>query len=190
MFIPLVLDHPQMIGAILRGTPTWVWGLLAGLVFLGLTQIRDRTASLLRVSVLPLAMTSLSIWGITGAFGKSPMFGYVMLAWMLVAAIAFAALGMTSAPKGTTYDAGARTFFLPGSWLPLAMILGVFFTRYVVNVDIAMNPMLTRDGQYTIIVAAMYGLFTGAFLGRAARLWRLAAERGSGFVLQRGPNLQ
>jgi hypothetical protein len=60
-----------------------------------------------------------------------------------------------------------------------------------VNVDIAMNPALTRDGQYTIIVAAMYGLFIGTFLGRGARLWRLAAERsGFGFMLQRDPNLQ
>jgi uncharacterized protein YneF (UPF0154 family) len=73
--------------------------------------------------------------------------------------------------------------------LPLVMILGIFLTRYVVNVDIAMNPPLTRDGQYTMIVAAMYGLFTGAFLGRAARLWRLAAERsGAGFLLQRDPS--
>jgi hypothetical protein len=188
MLIPLLLDHPEMAGTIVRATPAWVWGLLAALVWLGAAQLRDRNASLARVSILPVVMTGLSVWGVTGAFGKSPMFGYVMLTWMLVAAIAFAAIGMTSAPKGTTYDAGTRTYFLPGSWVPLAMIVGIFLTRYVVNVDVAMNPTLTRDGQYTIVVAAMYGLFTGAFLGRAARLWRLAAERsGAGFLLQRDP---
>ena len=188
MLIPMLFDHPEMLGTILARTPGWVWGLLAGLTWLGAAQLRDRNASLARVSIFPLVMTSLSVWGIAGAFGKSPMFGYVMLAWMLVAAVAFAAIGMTAAPNGTTYDAGTRTFFLPGSWVPLAMIAGIFFTRYVVNVDIAMNPALIRDGQYTVSVAAMYGLFTGAFLGRAARLWRLAAERGgAGFLLQRDP---
>jgi hypothetical protein len=191
MVLSLVLAHPEMVGTILRNTPTWVWGLLAALVWMGLAQVRDRTAGLVRVSILPFAMTGLSVWGIAGAFGNSPMFGYVMLTWMLVAAIAFAVIGMTSPPKGTTYDAATRTYFLPGSWVPLATILAIFFTRYVVNVDIAMNPGLTRDGQYTIIVAAMYGLFTGTFLGRGARLWRLAAEcSGFGFLLQRDPNLQ
>jgi len=190
MLISMLIEHPQMLTTILSHTPTWVWGLLAALIWLGVSQLRDRTAGLLRVSIQPIAMTALAIWGITGAFGNSPMFGYVMLTWMLVAAIAFAAIGMTSAPAGTTYDATSRSYFLPGSWVPLAMIVGIFVTRYIVNVDVAMNPPLVRDGQYTLVVAGLYGLFTGSFLGRAARLWRLAAESsgsGFGFLLQRDP---
>ncbi|HUR87550.1 MAG TPA: DUF6622 family protein [Ramlibacter sp.] len=173
----MLFQHPEMTGAILRGTPVWVWALLAGLVSLGITQARDRNASLTRVTILPVVMTGLAIWGVVGAFGKSPMFGYVMLTWMLVGAIAFAVIGLTNPPAGTTYDGATRTYFLPGSWLPLGIIIGIFLTRYVVNVDIAINPMLARDGQYALLVAALYGLFTGTFLGRAARLWRLAAER-------------
>jgi hypothetical protein len=185
MHIPILLERPEMLGPVLRGTPGWVWGLLAGLVWLGLSQLRDRNASLARVTVMPLAMTGLAVWGITGAFGRSPMFGYVMLAWMLVASIAFAAIGLTAAPKGTRYDASARSFFLPGSWMPLAMIAGIFVTRYIVNVDVAIQPDVARDGPYTLLVAALYGLFTGVFLGRAARLWRLAAEAGGRRFLMR-----
>ena len=49
-------------------------------------------------------------------------------------------------------------------------------------------PSLTRDAMYTVIVAGLYGLSTGLFVGRAARLWRLAAEQhGVGFNLQRDP---
>lgn len=177
MLIPMLIERPQMIETVLRHTPAWVWGLLAGLVALGVTQLRDREASLLRVSVMPVAMTGLAMWGMAGAFGNSPAFGQVMLAWMLVAAITFAAIGLTAAPEGTVYDAATRTYFVPGSWIPLALILVVFFTRYVVNVDIAMQPSLTRDATYSIAVGAIYGLSTGIFTGRAARLWRLAAER-------------
>jgi hypothetical protein len=188
MLIPMLVSNPQVILPVLRGTPGWVWALLAGLVALGVTQLRDRTASLVRVSVMPVAMTAFAVWGLSGAFGSSPMFGYAMLAWMLVAALVFAAIGVTSAPRGTTYDPAGRTFFLPGSWVPLALILAIFLTRYVVNVDIAMQPSLKGDGEYTIFVAGLYGLSTGIFVGRAARLWRLAAERsGFGFLLQRDP---
>jgi hypothetical protein len=178
MLIPLVMHQPQMLAVILRGTPGWVWALLAGLVWLGLSQSRDREASLLRIAIMPVAMMALSIWGMVSAFGASPLFGYVMLMWMFAAAASFAAIGMTSPPRGTEYHPATRTFFLPGSWMPLLLIAGIFLTRYVVNVDVAMQPALARNGNYTLIVAAVYGLCSGIFIGRAARLWRLAGERG------------
>ncbi|MEJ6023918.1 DUF6622 family protein [Ramlibacter sp. PS4R-6] len=188
MLIPMLIDHPQVIGPVLRGTPGWVWGLLAALVALGVTQLRDRQASLVRVSIMPVAMTGFAIWGLVGAFSAASAFGYMMIAWMLVAAVVFAGIAMTAAPKGTEYDAAQRTFFLPGSWVPLALILAVFLTRYVVNIDIAMQPSLKQDGSYMAVVAGIYGISTGLFVGRAARLWRLAAERsGFGFLLQRDP---
>jgi hypothetical protein len=188
MLIPTLIDHPQVILPVLRGTPPWVWGLLAGLLALGITQLRDRTAGLVRVSIMPVAMTAFALWGLNTAFGNSLTFGYAVMAWMLVAAVVFAGIAATSAPRGTTFDPAERVFFLPGSWVPLALIVAVFLTRYVVNVDIAMEPSLKSDGAYTVIVAGIYGFSTGLFAGRAARLWRLAAERsGFGFLLQRDP---
>lgn len=188
MLISALFQQPQMIGAILRGTPTFVWVLLAVLVGIGLAQTRDREAGVLRVSALPVVLTAFGIWGMSAAFGKSPMFGYAMLMWMFAAAVSFAVVGTMRAPARTEYHPATRSFFLPGSWAPLALIAGIFLTRYVVNVDIAMHPELARDGQYTFIVAGVYGLCSGIFVGRAARLWRVAAEKsGAGFMLQRDP---
>lgn len=188
MFIPLLFDHPEMIAAILRGTPPWVWLLLAGLLSLGFSQTRDRRASLARVSIMPLAMTAFSIYGAVAAFGRSPMFGYTMMAWMLAAAISFSIAGTRALPLATTYDRATRTYFLPGTWVTLALIAAIFVTRYVVNVDVAIRPELARDGAYTLLVGALYGAFSGIFLGRAARLWRLAAEQhGFGLTFQSDP---
>lgn len=178
MFIPLLFDHPEMLGAILRGTPVWVWLLLAALVWYGLKQTLPRRAKLGRVLAGPLLLTALSLWSLVGAFGRSPMFGAAMLAWMLLAATAFAAVGMSTPPAGTQFDPASRRFLLPGSFVPLATIVAIFLTRYVVNVDIAIQPALARDATYTLAVAAIYGLFSGQFLGRMARLWRVAAEHG------------
>jgi hypothetical protein len=189
MLISLLMHQPQMLGTILRHTPAWVGALLAGLVWLGLSQARDRETSLARIAITPVAMMALSIWGMVSAFGSSPMFGYAMLMWMFAGAVTFASIGMTRAPRGTQYHPATRTFFLPGSWVPLLLIAGIFITRYVVNVDVAMQPGLARDGQYTLIVGAVYGLCSGIFIGRAARLWRLAAERGrAGLALQCEPH--
>ena len=71
MLIQILTQHPEAIGSILRQTPSWVWGLLAGFVALGSTQLRDRSASLLRVSIMPVAMTLFSLWGTVSAFGGS-----------------------------------------------------------------------------------------------------------------------
>jgi hypothetical protein len=56
----------------------------------------------------------------------------------------------------------------------MLLIVGVFLVKYVVGVEFAVAPRLMRDTQYALGVAAIYGAFTGIFLGRAARLWRLA----------------
>jgi uncharacterized protein DUF6622 len=65
-------------------------------------------------------------------------------------------------------------FKLPGSWVPLLLILGIFLTRYVVGVELAMRPGLAHDANYVLVTGVLYGLFSGIFVGRAARLLRLA----------------
>ena len=174
MLIQMLVNQPQMLGPVLKNTPLWVWGLLTALTYLGLSQAKARTAGLVRVTFMPVVMTALSLWGTISAFGSSPMFGYVMLAWMFAWAVTLAVIAPMAHARGTTYDATTRTYSMPGSWVPMLLILGIFLTKYVVGVELAMAPNLARDGQYTLVVGTLYGLFSGIFTGRAARLWRLA----------------
>jgi hypothetical protein len=97
-----------------------------------------------------------------------------MLAWMLAWAVTLAIVAPMAPARGTSYDTATRSYSMPGSWIPMLLILGIFLTKYVVGVELAMAPTLARDGQYTLVVGALYGLFSGLFTGRAARLWRLA----------------
>jgi hypothetical protein len=173
MLIQLLTQHPEALGTVLSKTPLWVGGLFAGLLALGLSQVRDRQVSRLRMAIMPFAMTGLSLWGTASAFGKSPLFGYVTLVWAVGALLVGGLVAMSSAPAGTRHDAASRSFHIPGSWLPMALILGIFLTKYIVGVDLTMQPSLAHDAQYTLAVGALYGIFSGAFAGRAARLWRL-----------------
>jgi hypothetical protein len=179
MLIQTLIHQPQILGTVLKHTPVWVWGLLAGLVALGLIQTRLRHASWLRVALLPVTMTALSIWGNSSAFGASPLFGTVMLVWLAAAVLLLAAVASTAAPRGAAYDAASRSYRIPGSWTPMALIVAIFLVKYVVGVDLAMQPALAHDSQYTLIVATLYGAFSGIFIGRAARLWRLASRPAS-----------
>lgn len=160
------------LAAILQHTPSWVWLLLAGLVFLGWVQSRDRTAGLVAVSAAPLAMTLFSLWGTTSAFARSPLLAPVLAGWLLVAAIVTASVAR--GPARAWYDRATRRFELAGSWVPLLLFVGIFLVRYTVSVQLVLHPALVHDATFALLVAAVSGAFSGLFLGRAARLWRLA----------------
>lgn len=174
MLLQLLFQHPQALFMVLKGTPTWVWGLLAALLALGLSQVRTRDVSLTRMAILPLAMPALSIWGMVSAFSASPLFAYVLLAWVAGVALMAALIAPRKAPAGSRFDAAKRSFHVPGSWAPLALIMAIFLVKYVVGADMAMQPELAHHGLYTVVVGGLYGVFSGGFLGRAARLWLLA----------------
>lgn len=179
MLIPLLIARPQMLGSVIAHTPSWVWALLAVLIGVGLSQRRTRSAGLARVALLPIGMSALSLAGTLSAFGHSPQLAPVLMAWAATSAAALAAVAPFAPPAGTRFDAASRRFSLPGSWVPMLLVLGVFLTKYVVGVDTAMQPQLASDQRYALAVGTLYGLFSGIFLGRAARLWRLAARTGT-----------
>jgi hypothetical protein len=181
MLIQLLTRHPEALGSIVRQTPTWVWGLLAALLALGASQLRRRSASLARVSALPVAMTVFSLWGTFAAFGNSPLLGQVSGVWVAAAAAACSLVAPGRASG--SYDPATRSYALPGSVVPLLLIAGIFLVKYAVGVELAMAPQMARDTQYALTVAALYGAFTGLFLGRAARLWRLALRANVAPVL-------
>lgn len=174
MLIQLILDRPQVIPQILAGTPAWVWGLLAALVALGASQLRDRTASLARVSVMPIGMTAFSLWGTLSALAGSPLLAQALTVW-LAAAVALWAVIAPGRGAGR-YDPATQTYALPGSVLPLLLILAIFLLKYGVGVELRMAPHLLHDATYMLTVTACYGALSGMFLGRAARLWRLALQ--------------
>jgi len=185
MLIQFIAQHPSAIGTILKNTPVWVWGLFGALLALGLSQVRTRNVSAMRMTLMPVAMATLSLYGTVSAFGKSPLFAGVMAVWLAGAALMLVLAGSRAAPEGTHYDAASRSFTVPGSFVPLGLIMGIFLTKYIVGVDLAMQPSLASDGTYTLIVGGLYGLFSGTFAGRALRLWRLVP--GMRLVLQRDP---
>jgi hypothetical protein len=86
-----------------------------------------------------------------------------------------------AAPSGTLYAATSRSFYIPGSAMPLGLILGIFLTKYFVGVELALQPALARDSSFALQIALLYGVFNGLFAARALRLWRLV-RRSAAFA--------
>lgn len=175
MLIDLLIQQPQVLGPIVRATPQWVWGLLAALVALGASQLRNRNASLQRALAMPVAMAAFSAYGVASAFGGSGQLAWALVGWAATAlAVALLLVALApQAPRGTRFDAATRSFAQPGSAWPLVLILGVFTIKYGVGVELAMEPRMASALDFALPVCLLYGVFNGMFAARALRLLRL-----------------
>lgn len=164
-------EGTPMIAQILINTPLWVWGMLAGLLVLGFSQTRNRTVGLPRIIILPVTLGAFSLYGTISAFGTSPA---VLGSWLATAILLVLVVTQLPLPAGSRYDSATRQFQLPGSWIPMALIMAIFLTKYVVGVSLVMHPELKVHANFSLTIGTLYGVFSGIFAGRAIRLVRLA----------------
>lgn len=156
---------------ILKHTPSWVFILFFALLAFGYFQSKGRTLSRGRVSILPVAMILLSFYGVYSAFGIVPA---SLAFWVLGVAIAVAGGVKLAAPRGVSFSAETRSFYVPGSWLPLALMMAIFFVKYAVGVVLARQLPIAGDATFAGSVSLGYGLLSGVFLARAIVIWRCA----------------
>lgn len=159
-----------MIVNILTHTPLWVWLLLAALCALGWNQTRTRTLSLKRIVIVPLVMLVLAISSLSNAFGAHLA---VLLTWFCSLACTALLIRSLRLPSGHHYDTQSQLFTVPGSFVPLILILSIFVTKYGLAIMLAMQPNLSHHVWFSLACAALFGMMNGLFFGRALRLMRL-----------------
>ena len=164
-----------MLIQILTHTPAWVFAVFGLLLFLGMRQLRSGTVGLARITIVPIAMAGLAIFGVVSVFGDSHV---ALAAWAGAAALCATLVMRMPLSASTAYDAASRRFHVTGSAAPLVLMMGIFITKYAVGVTAAMMPALPHQPDFALGISALYGLFSGIFIGRAARLWRLALNSG------------
>ncbi len=168
-----------MLIEILKRTPSWVFVLFFALLTLGYSQSKDRSVSRVKVSILPVAMISLSFYGVLSAFGFVPI---GLAFWALGVAIAVGLGTKLALPQGVAFSTETQSFLVPGSWLPLAFMMAIFFTKYAVGVILARWLPIASDSAFVGAVSLCYGLFSGVFLARAIVIWRSALRHHQNHV--------
>lgn len=160
-----------MLIKIFQNAPVWVWGLLAALIALGLSQRKDRSLTLTRGTIVPLVMVCLSFFGVSSAFGPQPL---ALFAWAKGLALGAAfALG-TGLWKGIAWSPSTQRLHVPGSWTPLVLILSIFVAKFAVGACLSIEPTLRHELLFTAVVGLAYGGLSGVFLGRGLAMWRAA----------------
>lgn len=150
-------------------TPLWVWGIFVTLLVLGIWQSKTREVSEVRLFALPLAMLGLSLYGTESTFSAQPA---VLLSWGAAKLLAVAAGRRLRRSAGVSYASDIECFIVPGSWLPLALMMTIFCIRYVTAVSFAIDVTLSQSLAFACSIAATYGLLSGTLLARALHIFR------------------
>ena len=161
-----------MLQQIITHTPVYVWAILAVLVWRGAAALREREVTVRSLFIVPAIMLALSLQDVVAKFGSD---GAALGAWAAAAAASALLvwkLGRARIAAGTN----AGSVRVRGSWVPLALMMAVFFTKYAASVLLALLPQARQDALFAAGVCALFGVFSGCFVGRLAR--DVADQRG------------
>lgn len=150
--------------------PPWVPGLFLVLVFLGYRQSLPHRVKPAKLVAVALAMFGLSLYGVFSAFGVEPL---ALLAWAggYGASVCLGAQRFVSSLAA----AGSRVQ-VPGSWVPLALLLGIFTAKFVLGFAVATHPILLQHLGFAIVMSLALGALSGGFGARALAVHRCAAS--------------
>lgn len=150
--------------------PAWVPALPLGLVFLGYRQSLPRTVKPATLVVVALAMFGLSLYGVVGTFGGKPL---ALVAWgagytvtLLLGAKHFGSRGLR---------AEGASVRIPGSWVPLALILAIFTVKCALGFAAGVHSPMLGQAVFVAAISAILGALSGGFGARALAVHRWAA---------------
>lgn len=168
------MNHSPSLLQLLHHIPNWVFALFLLLLWAGLRQLAPSRPHWRRAVLLPVGMAALSAYGALTTLGELPV---ALGAWALSAGLAFVLMYRRPLPEGIRYEAVEQRFILPGSAVPLVLMMGVFITRFAAGMALALHPALRHDAGTLLLLGLLYGCFGGMFAGRAGRLIVLAQRQ-------------
>jgi len=159
------VNHPSLL-AVLTHTPWWVFVVFIVPLILGFQQSRDRTVSRRRLLLLPLAMLGLSFYSVVSSFGLGVL---PCLVWAL--GVGAVAAFCSRRLKFSAQPGPSGSFQVPGSWWPFALMMAIFFIKYVTGYALARHLVIAFQPWFIVTVSLSLGLLSGAFLARAGTAW-------------------
>ena len=149
--------------------PVWVPALFLGLVFLGYRQSLPRTVKPGTLVAIALAMLGLSLSGVVRLFGTEPL---ALLLWAAGYAVAVILGTKHFASRGLV--AVGTSVRVPGSWVPLALLLAIFAAKFVLGFAAGVHSPLLQHIAFIAAMSAVLGALSGGFGARAVAVHRCA----------------
>ncbi|MBC3813215.1 DUF6622 family protein [Undibacterium aquatile] len=161
-----------MLQQILINTPIWVWALLAFLIYRGVLMSRDRQVTLRATFILPLLMLGLSLQGLIQHFGIR----FESVGLWLLSAVCVSILNAAFFGKNSVRVVSEKLIQLQGSWMPLILMMLIFFLKYCENIAVVVQPELRSNIGFISVCSISFGIMNGLFLGKLLRVLSLLTK--------------
>lgn len=152
-----------MLIELLSNTPLYVYWIFFSLLFVGLSQTKTRNVGLKRAVLIPLILILFSIYAIINDFGINLLSMSIWIGGIILV------LGLNKSVKSQKevyYSNETKIFIIEGSFLPLFMMMLLFFTKYSVGIVSINDDVLFHTNLFISIASFFYGIFTGMYLLR------------------------
>jgi len=156
--------------------PLWPFAILALLLALGLWQRRTREVSWSAPVAVAAAFLALSFYGVASAFGVSL---FPLLAWAAGLVLAVTLGSQVFAPRGLRPTAHPNRVLVPGSWLPLGLMLSIFAVKFLVGFVAGAGLTVGTSAWFAPAVSLALGVLSGGFVVRALAVLRVSRRRKS-----------
>lgn len=155
----------------MSNVPAWPFAVLVVLVAFGLWQRRTREVSWWAPAAVAAAFVAYSIYGVVSSFGIG---AGPLLAWAVGLTLALVAVPRVFAPVGLVQASGQHRILVPGSWLPLTLMLGIFLVKFAVGFVAGARLAIGGSAWFPLAIAAALGILSGGFAARALAVFRFA----------------
>lgn len=151
--------------------PAWVPALFAGLMFLGYRLSQPQAVKPGKLVGVAVGMFGFSVYGLLSTFGPAPL---AVLWWAAAYAVAVVLGARYVAAQGLR-TVGERVQ-MPGSWLPLVLMLGIFAVKAVLSVATGTRWPGLQDAAFIAGMSGLLGALSGGFAARAVAVSRHRAR--------------
>lgn len=151
--------------------PVWPFAVLLVLIALGIWQSRSRVVSPIAPAVLAVAFLLYSIYGVVSSFGATLS---ALGPWVAAVLLSVVAGRPAFGPPAVTRLPETRKIQLPGSWLPLALMMGIFVVKFIVGFVEGARLPGGQQAWFAPAASFLLGALSGGFASRAVTIRRLA----------------
>lgn len=153
-----------MIIEIIKHTPLWVFILFFILLTVGYFQSINRVLNRVKVFLLPIGMLAFSLYGTISVFG---IISISLFSW-LVGIVSIVLLGKKYINANSlVFFNEHKIYFIKGSWIPLILMMSIFFIKYTIGVALALKLPILNEPIFISGISLCYGIISGIFLARA-----------------------
>lgn len=159
---------------IIKPIPRWVVVTFFIFMAYGLAQFRARQVRPSRLIILPLFTIILTLASvITGSNSRL----LSLLAWLLGLGLSIWLGRLKKAPRGVHYSYQTKLIYVPGSGIPLLLMMLIYATLYIVHDVTGNQHIFMNTAEFSIAIGLIYGLICGMFLARMFSAWRVKRHR-------------